>query len=157
MGKWTPVEIALLGTAQDETIAKLVGRTKANVQAARTRYGIPARRTSSWTPEEIQLLGKMPDKRVAKLVNRSGPTVAQKRVSLGIPPSRLSRNRVSTDQTMIVCNYRLPVSLAKRIKRAAHQQGCTISQLVRAMLEDGLKAEEARWNDRAQDNQTGEK
>ena len=81
---WTAEEIALLGTAPDEEVARRVGRTLNAVRFMRDRLGISRPAGGRWRGEELVLLGTLPDREVARKLGRSLQSVAQKRTKLGI-------------------------------------------------------------------------
>jgi hypothetical protein len=82
--RWTPQELALLGTLPDEEVAAQIGKTPGAVRVMRTRLGISNPAANSWTAEGIALLGTLPDGEVARLLGRSRAAVTQKRCQLGI-------------------------------------------------------------------------
>ena len=83
---WEKWEIALLGKAPDEEVARQIGRNEAAVAAKRRSLGIPKKLPEYWTPDKIALLGAMSDSDVARQIGRNPVTVAAKRRSLGIAP-----------------------------------------------------------------------
>jgi hypothetical protein len=81
---WAAEDIALLGTAPDEEVARRTGRTAAAVRRKRWALDIPNPAGSRWTAEDMALLGTLPDREVARRVGRSLQSVTQKRIKLGI-------------------------------------------------------------------------
>jgi hypothetical protein len=82
--RWTPAELALLGTLRDEEVAARTGKTPGAVRQKREELGIPNPAANRWTAEDLALLGTMPDGEVARLLSRSRAAVTQKRCQLGI-------------------------------------------------------------------------
>jgi hypothetical protein len=82
--RWTPAELALLGTMPDDALAAQIGKTPGAMRVMRTRLGIPNPAANRWTAEGIARLGTLPDREVARLVGRSRTAVTQKRCQLGI-------------------------------------------------------------------------
>jgi hypothetical protein len=82
--RWTPQELALLGTMPDDALAAQIGKTPGAVRQKREELGIPNPAANSWTAEGIALLGTLPDREVARLLGRSRAAVTQKRCQLGI-------------------------------------------------------------------------
>jgi len=82
---WTDAHDALLGTATDAKVARLIGVTKLSVFNRRKRLGIPSQqpRTINWGLTEIGLLGKYPDEQVAALLQRPVDAVRRKRIQIG--------------------------------------------------------------------------
>jgi hypothetical protein len=81
---WTAEEVALLGTAPDEEVARRIGRTPNAVRVMRDRLGIPRPAGGRWREEDMALLGVLPDREVARKLRRSLQSVTQKRIQLGI-------------------------------------------------------------------------
>ena len=84
---WQKWEIALVGTAPDEEIARQTGRTRLAVSCKRRQFNIPnfVGRPNDWTPEEDRLLGTNADPVIAKKLGRSAAIVFERRKFLGIP------------------------------------------------------------------------
>lgn len=93
-GRWTPEEVALLGTMSDKDVAVKLGVTSANVQASRYSRGIPSfnrrgRPTQIvWTAEMDALLGTVTDLEAATRLNVSISSIKTRRKALGHPPLR---------------------------------------------------------------------
>ena len=63
---WTPERVALLGTALDREVGRLVGASPSSVSAARRKRGIPGFCTpSKMSRAHLALLGTRPDKELA--------------------------------------------------------------------------------------------
>jgi hypothetical protein len=90
---WTAEDIALLGTADDEEVARRIGRTPNAVRVMRDRLGIPRPAGGRWRDDELALLGRLPDREVARRLGRSLQSVTQKRIKLGIPNTFDGRRR----------------------------------------------------------------
>jgi hypothetical protein len=82
--RWTPGEVALLGTMPDEEVAAQIGKTPSAVRQKREGLGIANPAANRWTAENLALLGTLPDGEVARLAGRSRTAVTQKRCQLGI-------------------------------------------------------------------------
>jgi hypothetical protein len=85
--RWTPVEIALLGTAPDTEIAKRLDVSASAVARKRTQLGIAPRSTQGltrWGLTEMSMLGRYCDSQVAELTGRPLKEVVAKREMLGI-------------------------------------------------------------------------
>jgi hypothetical protein len=95
--RWTPAEVALLGTMPDEEVAARTGKTPGAVRQKREELGIPNPAANTWTAEDIALLGTLPDEAVAARLGRSRTAVTQKRCQLGIPNPCDRRRRRSAD------------------------------------------------------------
>ncbi len=94
-GRWTPDDIALLGTLPDTEVARRTGRTVNAVRLKREELGIPNQAGNRWRPEDITLLGRLPDREVARSLGRPLHAVTQKRCKLGIPRCENRRRRDS--------------------------------------------------------------
>ncbi len=88
--RWTPHEIALIGTDTDAAIAKALDVPRRAVIFKRYQLGIPSfqRASRPWTDDEIALLGTAPDPEIARRVGKSADAVAKKRHQLGIHACR---------------------------------------------------------------------
>jgi hypothetical protein len=95
--RWTPQELALLGTLPDEEVAARIGKTPGAVRQKREELGIPNPAANSWTAEDIALLGTLSDEEVAARLGRSRTAVTQKRCQLGIANAYDRRRRGSAD------------------------------------------------------------
>jgi hypothetical protein len=95
--RWTPQEVALLGTMPDEELAARIGKTPVAVRQKREELGIANPTANRWTAEDIALLGTLPDEEVARLVGRSRTAVTQKRCQLGIANPSDGRRRRFAD------------------------------------------------------------
>jgi hypothetical protein len=82
--RWTAEDIALLGTAPNQEVARRTGRKPAAVRHKREGLGIPNPTGKRWTAEGIALLGTLPDREVARRLGRPLQSVTQKRCKLGI-------------------------------------------------------------------------
>jgi len=84
---WAPEEDKLLGTKPDLEIARLLGRSHANVMARRQGKDIPYRepQLKPWKPRHIDLLGTANDEQIARRLGRSVSSVRAKRENMGIP------------------------------------------------------------------------
>ena len=83
--RFTPAQIALLGTVPDRDLAETWGVHTTTVADLRKRNGVPAFQAQKhWTPEEVALLGTMPDAEVARRVGRSREAVHTARLARGI-------------------------------------------------------------------------
>lgn len=85
--KWTPAELATLGTMSDDQVARKLGRSKGNVSARRKRLGIPIYKhttaaTTTWTSVQLQLLANNDDARVVQLTGKNLIEVQAKRKAL---------------------------------------------------------------------------
>jgi len=60
--RWTPEDIALLGTLHDEEVARRTERIVGAVRQKREELGIPNPASNRWTAEAIALLGTMTDR-----------------------------------------------------------------------------------------------
>jgi hypothetical protein len=83
--RWTPEDIALLGTIPDEDVASRTGRKADAVRQKQEELGIANPVSGRWSGEEVALLGTLPDEAVAIQTGRSLAAVRQKRAKLGIP------------------------------------------------------------------------
>ncbi len=82
---WQKWELALIGTAPDNAVARKIGRSVVSVRKKRYSLGLPCvPLVKPWTPAEIALLGKLPDKEIARRVGKRYSTVQLKRTQLGI-------------------------------------------------------------------------
>jgi hypothetical protein len=93
--RWTPAEVALLGTLPDDALAAQVGKTPGAVRQKREELGIPNPDADRWTAEDIALLGTLPDEAAAR-IGRSRTAVTQKRCQLGIANPCDRRRRPSS-------------------------------------------------------------
>jgi DNA-binding CsgD family transcriptional regulator len=84
--RWRPEELALLGSATDEEVARRLARTVGAVRCRRQAAGVLRRRLRKWLPQEIERLGTEPDPEVARSLGRPTKAVAHKRRRLRIPP-----------------------------------------------------------------------
>lgn len=93
--EWTPEKIALVGTASDSRIARMLGVARDVVRRQRLTLGIPpfhpahlnlSNPAYPWTPADLALLGQQPDPQVAERLGVSQNAVQQKRQAMGIPP-----------------------------------------------------------------------
>lgn len=88
--EWNEAQVALLGTASDQTVAKHLGVTVNAIARQRYRRGIPAFGASQqesqtkWGKRQLAKLGKVPDSAIAEAMGINITTVANKRRSLGI-------------------------------------------------------------------------
>jgi hypothetical protein len=82
--RWTPEELALLGSAPDREIAARFGRTVGAVKRQRAVLGLVRRLQRRWQPHEVELLGTAPDSEIAGHLGRSVGAVRRKRLKLGI-------------------------------------------------------------------------
>jgi hypothetical protein len=69
--RWTPEQLAMLGTMLDADVARLTGRTPDAVRCCRQKLGIGNPSSPVWTEEELALLGTMPDEVVAARTGRT--------------------------------------------------------------------------------------
>jgi hypothetical protein len=83
--RWTEEDLALLGTAPDEEVARRIGRTANAVRVMRDRLGIPRPAGGRWRDGDMALLGTLPDREAARRLGRPLKSVTQKRCQLGIP------------------------------------------------------------------------
>jgi hypothetical protein len=87
--RWTPEQLALLGTLLDDDVARQTGRTTNAVRIKREKLGIPnPKDLEHWTAEEVAQLGTAIDAAVARRIGRTPSAVAQKRIALRIPPAQ---------------------------------------------------------------------
>lgn len=111
--RWTEEELALLGTASDDEVARRLRRTVGAIKNARLKFRIAALRPNGWTDQEISLLGTGTDSQIGIAIGRSAAAVAKKRMSMRIPPvlviiccdcgGRFYRSKSGRDQRCIVC------------------------------------------------------
>jgi hypothetical protein len=94
--RWTKRQLALLGKAPDEEVARRIGRTAEAVRQRRELLGIPNPAGNRWRAEDIAQLGTMPDREVAHQLGRSLQSVTQKRIKLRIPNRFDGRKRDRT-------------------------------------------------------------
>lgn len=97
MTRYSPGEVALLGTAPDAKVAKRIGRSAKSVETARCWRGIPGYRADAaaqrWRKFD-PLLGTMPDTLIAKLAGVSDVAVVKRRRKLGVAAYRNRNGRV---------------------------------------------------------------
>jgi hypothetical protein len=77
--RWTPKQLALLGTMPDDEVAKRVRRTSNAVRVMRGRLGIAPFGDRHWTSEQLALLGMASDKEIASRIGRTPIAVTVKR------------------------------------------------------------------------------
>jgi len=82
--KWTPEDIALIGTMPDSDLARQLGYPYYVVVHKRTQLKIPYRkpRYTLWKAHELKWLGKLSDEKVAKRTGRPITAVHEKRLKL---------------------------------------------------------------------------
>ena len=84
---WRPEETALIGTAPDENLAELLGRSVSSVTKRRLyleRKHRAALKNRPWSEEDIKLLGTATDAQVAQKTGRTPRQVAFMRRAMGI-------------------------------------------------------------------------
>ena len=84
---WTKKEMALLGTAEDASVAKKIKRSKTATMRKRQDLKVSPFRLAKFVPTANQkrLLGKRPDGSLAELWGVTRLTVLKSRQALGIP------------------------------------------------------------------------
>jgi len=85
--RWTRAQTALLGTATDREVARILGMNKPAVTRKREQLGVPPF-VARWSTAEKALLGADTDAAIAKLLGRSQSAVETKRRQLRIPEYR---------------------------------------------------------------------
>jgi len=90
--RWTPEEVALLGTMSDRRLARKLRRTRPAVVHKRRKLDIPAKIEGDrfWRPEDVALLGQRSDQYIARLLGRTVGAVQRRRRKAKIfrhPPS----------------------------------------------------------------------
>ena len=119
---WNSDQLALVGTASDAAVARMLGVGPSSVEAKRWRLGIsPAGQPNSekkykFSRRQLALLGKLPDAEVARRMNISLDAVIWRRRSLGIQSSNPSRpRRLWTEKELRLIGRMPDATLAKQL------------------------------------------
>lgn len=137
--RWTPQNIALLGTMRDRELAERLGCCTSTITTARVRYGIP--HYTLWSPADIALLGTMMDREVAERLGRTTVAVVYERRKRQIQALRRWKGTLKTYVSVYVSHAQREALLTH-----ATEAGCTASELARRVL-----AEAGVLEDRAGD------
>ncbi|CAN7367746.1 hypothetical protein [Acidovorax sp. LjRoot117] len=114
---WTPERAALLGTAADAQIARIVGRSITSIRDARQRHGIrPFCTPYQLTPAQVGQLGNKPDKALASDWGCAPSAVAMWRYARGI--SAFQTQKAWTEAEIALLGTLSDAAVAQRVGRS---------------------------------------